>query len=130
MSPMIDLVFLLLIFFIVNANIITVQVDDNVEVPVASHSQSVIDARGRIVINIYQDGTILTETGETLEEDLQIQNHIGSESVRISQKNPDIIPVLHLRGDHESFFLTTQKVVKNASLVGIEDIRFATFTSK
>ena len=39
MSPMIDMVFLLLIFFIVNATAIIVKTDPNVEPPVAKNAK-------------------------------------------------------------------------------------------
>jgi len=48
MSPMIDMVFLLLIFFIVNATAIIVQTDPKVKPPIAKNSERQKDGRGRI----------------------------------------------------------------------------------
>ena len=57
MSPMIDMVFLLLIFFIVTANLVVVKMDKKVEVPVADQSEPQKKKTGRIVINVYGDGS-------------------------------------------------------------------------
>ena len=56
MSPMIDMVFLLLIFFIVTANLVVVKQDVRVEVPVADASSTQEKKTGRIVINVYGEG--------------------------------------------------------------------------
>ena len=61
MSPMIDMVFLLLIFFIVNASAIIVKTDPDVLPPVAKNSKAQEDGCGRIVINVHQDGTFTAE---------------------------------------------------------------------
>ena len=55
MSPMIDMVFLLLIFFIVNATLIIVEMDKRVKVPIARYSEKQNDKMGRIVVNVYSD---------------------------------------------------------------------------
>ena len=55
MSPMIDMVFLLLIFFIVNATLIIVEMDKRVQVPIARYSEKQNDKMGRIVVNVYSD---------------------------------------------------------------------------
>ena len=57
---MIDMVFLLLIFFIVNATAITVKKDPEVEPPTASNGITG-EAEGRIVINVREDGTYTAE---------------------------------------------------------------------
>ena len=56
MSPMIDMVFLLLIFFVVNATAITVKKDKNIQMPTASSSGEVKSANGCIVVNVYGEG--------------------------------------------------------------------------
>ena len=53
---MIDMVFLLLIFFVVNATAITVKKDKNIQMPTASSSGEVKSANGCIVVNVYGEG--------------------------------------------------------------------------
>src|SRR6056297_3151315 len=66
LSPMIDLVFLLLIFFMVAANIITFPKDPNIVIPVASDAEVPTLVEGRVVINVYVDGTVKDVEGTTL----------------------------------------------------------------
>jgi biopolymer transport protein ExbD len=52
MSPMIDMVFLLLIFFIVNASIVIVKMDKKVKIPIAVNAKKQESKKGRIVITV------------------------------------------------------------------------------
>jgi len=77
MSPMIDMVFLLLIFFIVASTVIVVKQDPEVEPPVAKYSKKAKDGKGRIVINVRQDGTFLAETATlTFDDSEDIQKYV------------------------------------------------------
>ena len=53
MSPMIDMVFLLLIFFVVNATAITVKKDKNIQMPTATSSDEVKSSNVCIEMNVY-----------------------------------------------------------------------------
>ena len=57
MSPMIDMVFLLLIFFMIASQMITIKMDPAVLPPVADQSVRSSVYKGRFVVNIYEDGT-------------------------------------------------------------------------
>ena len=57
MSSMIDLVFLLLIFFMVSSHLIIIQIDKRVNPPTAKNAQVAKEAVGRIVVNILADGS-------------------------------------------------------------------------
>ena len=57
MSPMIDLVFLLLIFFMVSSHMIITKIDPEVKPPTAAEAVVAKNNEGRIVVNIYEDGT-------------------------------------------------------------------------
>jgi len=58
MSPMIDMVFLLLIFFIVVSTPMVVKMDAKVKPSVAYNAKQPEDKHGRIVVNVRSDGTI------------------------------------------------------------------------
>ena len=66
MSPMIDLVFLLLIFFMVASRLITYKKDENVEIPIVIDGQVPELIKGRVIINVYQDGTVYDEDSRPL----------------------------------------------------------------
>ena len=70
MSPMIDMVFLLLIFFMVASRMVTVKVDDKIKPPVADESIRPDNVKGRIIFNIRSDGTFTAGDGKvTVTED-------------------------------------------------------------
>ena len=52
MSPMIDMVFLLLIFFMIASRMVTVAVDEKIKPPVADESIRPDSVKGRIIFNI------------------------------------------------------------------------------
>jgi len=126
MSPMIDLVFLLLIFFLVNANMITVEMDKKVEVPIAKASQPVETKNGRIVINVYEEGDIKDSTTKLIfdgENDL-------IDYIKSQKEISDALgfkPKLHLRGDRKSLFRHARKVINAAAKAGVDDVRFAAY---
>lgn len=129
MSPMIDMVFLLLIFFIVSSNLIIVQNDPKVEVPEAVDAQKVEEIKGRIVINIYEDGTLKNETGSLVfAEESDLGDYIKGQKDII--KGQGLEPMLHLRGDRRAVFKHCRKVMRAAAGAELFDFRFASFGTK
>lgn len=132
LSPMIDMVFLLLIFFIVNASMVIVAQDPNVDIPVAraAHSLEQTQKNGRIVVNIYEDGTFATELGRDSQpfaddDDQAIFDYL--EKRKDAEKLKGYTPVLHLRGDKASVFKHARKVIRIAGNAGINEVKFATY---
>jgi len=128
MSPMIDMVFLLLIFFLVNATMIIVQMDPEVEPPVAKNSLKAEDGNGRIVINIREDGTFYPENAEKdgeLVEDNDIIDYVTKKKDIIKQQGYD--PKLHLRGDKRAVFKHCRKVLRLSAKAGVDKVVFATY---
>lgn len=124
MSPMIDMVFLLLIFFLVNATMIIVKMDPEVEPPVAKNSVKAEDGNGRIVINIRQEGELFSEQGEELDDDAVV-DLVSKEKDRIVQQGYE--PKLHLRGDRRSVFKHSRKVLRLSAKAGVDKVVFATY---
>jgi biopolymer transport protein ExbD len=126
MSPMIDMVFLLLIFFIVNATAIIVKTDPDVVPPVAKNSKRQEDGRGRIVINVRQDGTF---TGENfniiLADDKDIVDLVKRERDKIIPLG--IVPKLHLRGDQDAVFKYSRTAIRAAAEAGVDQVVFAVY---
>ncbi len=126
MSPMIDMVFLLLIFFIVNATAIIVKTDPEVTPPVAINSKRQEDGRGRIVINVREDGTFTAENFNvilTTEED--ITDLVKREKEKIIPLG--IVPKLHLRGDQAAVFKYSRTAVRGAAQAGVDQVIFAVY---
>jgi biopolymer transport protein ExbD len=128
LSPMIDLVFLLLIFFMIASTVIVVKQDPRVRVPVAPSAIPPEDARGRIVINILKEG----EDSEFADEGgkaITIDEIVAMcEERKMANEARGITTKLHLRGDKEAVVLKMKKVVQAAAQGGVKDIIFASYT--
>lgn len=126
MSPMIDLVFLLLIFFIVVSTVIVVKQDPKVKPPIADASKSASDGNGRIVINIREDGTLLSESlGITFDDAEAITKYVKEKKEEEEQKGAQ--PVVHLRGDKAAAFKYVRKVIKASAAAGVDRVVFAVY---
>ena len=143
MSPMIDMVFLLLIFFIVTANLVVVKMDKRVEVPVAENSTPQEKKTGRIVINVYGDG--VGEKGETIEradgarysmgdqnftpfadDDAAIFEFIKGEKEKMEGT---LKPQLHIRGHRGVEFKHVRRIIRIAAEAGVDQVIFASYGS-
>ncbi|MGE9267616.1 MAG: ExbD/TolR family protein [Verrucomicrobiales bacterium] len=122
LAPMIDIVFLLLIFFIVTYQISEQEKDVDVAVPTSSAGNDAPRVEGEIVINVAKSGTITVsgkilskeELGQTLEEILRVGGQrANSQPVR-------------LRGDADCSWQTLVGVMDVVQKAGIWNISFAT----
>ena len=88
LAPMIDIVFLLLIFFIVSWQFSKSETELSVSVPTAEEGAEPERARGEIIINVFADGTIRVEgltvnQAELLEKLSNIARQFKNQPVRI-----------------------------------------------
>lgn len=126
MSPMIDMVFLLLIFFIVNATAIIVKTDPEIKPPIAANSKRQEDGSGRIVVNIRNDGTFTAEdfnvilAGEDDIYDIVKTQKDRNLSLGVQSK-------LHLRGDKEAVFKYCRTAIRGAARAGVDQVVFGVF---
>ncbi len=126
MSPMIDMVFLLLIFFIVNATAIIVKTDPDVLPPVAGNSKRQEDGRGRIVINVRENGTYTAEDFNViLPDDKAIFDLVKREKEKIQALG--VVPKLHLRGDVDAVFKYSRVAIRAAAQAGVDQVVFAVY---
>ena len=126
MSPMIDMVFLLLIFFIVNATAIIVQTDPEVTPPIAKNSLKQKDGRGRIVINIRKDGEYTAEDFSILADgETDIYDLVKKEKEKIDALGLE--PKLHLRGDQNAVFKYARTAIRAAAAAGVDQVVFAVY---
>jgi len=125
LSPMIDMVFLLLIFFLVNASLIIVKIDKEVKPAVASKSKRAEDGNGRIVVNVRQGGVFTDEGGNILATEDAIKEWVLKERLIVDKTGKP--PKLHLRGDKEAVFADARKAIRAASAVGVNQVVFAVY---
>ena len=126
---MIDMVFLLLLFFLVNAVIIETKLDSNVQVSVADQAKKAEILQGRIVINVYSEGSIFDDSGGVLANENELFAYLSEEKKKNDEKG--FPSSLFLRADRNCHFRDTRKVIKVAGRAGIgEMITSAFVTSK
>ena len=124
MSPMIDLVFLLLIFFMVASTAITFKKDPNVRIPVAAAAKVPELIEGRVVFNVYPDGSVYDENSVPVSLD-QVE-----QTMRLAkERNPRTR--LHIRADKEVAHEKVKDVIAASGRGGVSNVIFSTFvTSK
>lgn len=124
---MIDMVFLLLIFFVVNSSQIVVRQDSDVKPPIASYGKKQEEKNGRIVVNVYKDGSYKSEQEVVLSTDEDI-----FDLVKKAKEQNDLRGYrskLHLRGDKEAVFKYSRKVIALSAKAGVDQVMFATYVT-
>ncbi len=122
MAPLIDMVFLLLIFFMCSATLSQVEYTPDVKLPVAPRSQVPDDLRDRGVINILPDGRFMIAAEYVTEKemvDIMKQRR---------EANPEL--KLYLRANKEVPFKQVKAVLRACAEAGIYDVIFGSFQSK
>ena len=124
MSPMIDMVFLLLIFFMVTSRLITIRQIKEVEPAIALQAKPLSDGTGRVIINVLQNGTIMDVDANVITltdvENMCLTRREANEKSGIKTR-------LHIRGDHRASMIDIKKVVSAGANAGVIDVVFATY---
>lgn len=126
MSPMIDMTFLLLVFFMVASHLITVQIDRRVEPPTAKNAQVAKKSSGRVVVNILADGSIWGQNEEELPTSEAIQDYV--DQTRVRNEANGIPTRLNLRADKNVDTRDIKKVVQAAGEAGVSEVIFGSLT--
>lgn len=132
MSPMIDLVFLLLIFFMVSSTMIIVQINPDVKPPFALNGKVAENSTGRIVLNILEDGRIYgLEPDELLSGPGQGTERITEyvDASRELLRDSGIKPRLHVRADRGVDTRFIKKAVQGGGEAGVIDVIFGAFAT-
>jgi biopolymer transport protein ExbD len=118
LAPMIDIVFLLLIFFIVTWQFTRSETELSVSVPTAEEGADPSRQRGEIIINVLADGTIRVE-GLTVDLD-QLRDKLSA-IARQFENQP-----VRIRGDGGVAYQRIVEVIDTCQKAGIWNISFAT----
>lgn len=118
LAPMIDVVFLLLIFFIVTWNFARWETEIDVTVPTAREGSESRRAIGEIIVNVRADGGILVNRKELTPDDLLERLQ------RIATLYPD--QAIILRGDQAASYDSIVKVLDICRKANIWNVSFAT----
>jgi biopolymer transport protein ExbD len=134
MTPMIDCVFLLLIFFMCAATMSKVDLTPEVQLPVAPKAAVPEDLRGRGVVNILPVGSDMP-AGQPVTEarPFLVYNELLDDAGlqrAISQRraqDPDLR--VYMRIDKNADFALVRRAIKACAGAGVFDIIFGTFQS-
>jgi biopolymer transport protein ExbD len=117
MSPMIDMVFLLLIFFIVASIIVEDKV--SIEVPVAEYAKVPDDITGRFIISVTADGQIYVgKKPVTLEEMKEILRPQVEEDPKLR---------IMIRADGNLKYKVNEKIMTACAEVGAMDLIYSAY---
>lgn len=117
MAPLIDIIFLLLIFFMIISNLHQLEGAKGVRLPVADQSKTIKNSYGQITLNVMADGTIIL--------DQQVLDLSGLVAV-LSNRPVEATKVL-IRGDRGVPIGRVLEVMKACAQANIWNISFATF---
>ena len=119
MAPMIDIIFLLLIFFMVISTFQKLEEVEVVKLPVADESQTKKSNYGEVVINVLEDGTIVLNQQVYALGDLY---SVLSEQTASSKKAK-----ITIRGDENVPHSWIMGVMRVCAASNLWDVSFATF---
>ncbi len=132
MSPMIDMVFQLIIFFMVTAQLITLKKDPDVKVAIAPKGQVGKSVLGKILINVYSDEQMKKKAYNSPFADMNGKELAFDEITELVRKEREkneaanIRPtILMLRGDRSSLVRRTKEALAAAGAAGVNDIVFS-----
>jgi biopolymer transport protein ExbD len=133
MTPMIDCVFLLLIFFMVCATMSKVDQTPEVVLPIAPKAAIPEDLRGRGVVNIVPLGTPVG--GGATSEDMpfiiygQVVDEPGLVKAISERRATEPELRIYMRVDKDAEFKIVKRAIRACANAGIFDIIFGTFQS-
>jgi biopolymer transport protein ExbD len=114
LTPMIDIVFLLIIFFMVGTKFAEMERNVKLEVPRVSNLGALTAAPEKRVINVYRDGTIVLDRREVTIDVLTSQLRSAAEQY------PEIGIVV--RGDADGAFQNVASVLTACRQAGVQDM--------
>jgi biopolymer transport protein ExbD len=118
LAPMIDILLLLLSFFIISWQFSRSETELNVSVPTAQEGAEPEQQRGEIIINVLPDGTVRVE-GLTMD---LTQLHAKLAAIARQYKNQPV----RIRGDGKVAYQRIVEIIDTCQKAGIWNISFAT----
>jgi len=118
LAPMVDVVFLLLIFFIATMQFSQSERELNVSVPVAEEGADAKQTVGEIIVNVREDGTVVVDQAE------MTQAQLFAKLTRIAAVHKN--QAIRIRGDAKVEYQKIVEVIDVCQKAGIPNISFAT----
>ena len=130
--PLIDCVFLLLIFFMCSATMSKLDAPTEVRLPIATNAAKQKDPSRRGVVNVMKEGE-RTPAGELATADRpflvfgKLVNDEGLTKLMEEQVKVEPSMRLYLRADREAKFAIVRRAMSACAAAGVSDVIFATY---
>ncbi len=123
MTPMIDVVFLLIIFFLVSSHLARQEVEMELDLPAAQTGQDTdpADMTRHIVVNVLPEGEIVV-AGRSLDPDA-LSEMIAYESRR--GRTPGEPLEVRIRSDRQAPYSTVEPIMRACARAGVWRVTFA-----
>jgi biopolymer transport protein ExbD len=122
LAPMIDVVFLLLIFFIATMQYAQKERELNVSVPVAEEGADARQTVGEIIVNVRDDGSVVVDSADMTQDELY------DKLSRIAAVHRN--QAIRIRGAGKVEYQKIVEVIDICQKAGIPNISFATRVQK
>lgn len=114
LTPMLDIVFNLIIFFMVGTRFVDAEKKVDVKVPQVKHAENMSAVPDKRLVNVYQGGGISLDGRDLSLEELVSQ--LGSDR----RQNPEM--AITIRGDAKSDFQHVAAVLAACSSAGVKNV--------
>jgi biopolymer transport protein ExbD len=124
MTPMIDVVFLLIIFFLVSSHLAKQEAQMKLPLPVAdSSTETAEQAAPRVTINVLQDGGLLMAGRSVRAAELaeRLRRRLGEVGDRLE---------VRIRSDRHVAYGTIEPILLACARAGVWNVTFAVYRSK
>lgn len=118
MTPMIDVVFLLIIFFLVSSHLARQESQMPLPLPTADSGEEINASRERVVVNVTSDGS-LSLSGRNVSSN-ELESRLRTE---ISSGKKDL--EVRIRSDRGVAFQFVQPILLAVSKAGVSNVTFA-----
>ena len=123
LTPLVDVVFLLLVFFLVSTSFVQREKSIDVKLPVASEAPGTPEPATSLIVNVHENGLFVAD-GRMMANDAEV-----AELLREKRRaDPDLSVII--RGDRRAVHNDIVRVMNAALAVGINAVSIAVFETE
>jgi len=127
MTPMIDVVFLLIVFFLVSSHLVRQEAQLPLELPRAESGPTAVDEEGeRIIVNVLPQGRILLAGAPVNPQQLQQRLAARLERFREEHRSRDDLEV-RIRSDRSVPYANIEPILLACARAGVWNVTFAVY---